>query len=316
MTLLRAFSLPGRFWRGNIHTHSTLSDGALAPQEVLETYRTAGYDFAVLSEHFVADFDWPLADTRAHRSSDFTTLIGAELHAPQTRVGELWHILAVGLPLGFAPTKPDEDGPALAQRARDAGAFIGIAHPAWSQLTFEDGISLDAAHAVEIYNHGCAVENDRGDGWYLLDQLANAGHRLTAFASDDAHFRTFERDAFGGWVHVKAEENTPEALLTALKNGDMYASQGPRIDAVERVGNALQVRTSPVDTVSVLGGTSRSVVHQGRDITEATLDMRDLSNGWLGEAESAWFRLVVIDRAGRRAWTNPIWHDSLADHAS
>jgi hypothetical protein len=25
----------------------------------------------------------------------------------------------------------------------------------------------------------------------------------------------------------------------------------------------------------------------------------------------AWFRIVAIDAAGRRAWTNPIWRDAL-----
>ncbi|MGL5010699.1 MAG: phosphotransferase, partial [Paracoccaceae bacterium] len=28
------FRAKGRFWRGNLHTHSTRSDGILAPEEV------------------------------------------------------------------------------------------------------------------------------------------------------------------------------------------------------------------------------------------------------------------------------------------
>ncbi len=31
---LSAFENPGKFWRGNIHTHSNLSDGLLDPGEV------------------------------------------------------------------------------------------------------------------------------------------------------------------------------------------------------------------------------------------------------------------------------------------
>jgi hypothetical protein len=105
-----------------------------------------------------------------------------------TAVGELWHIVAAGLPLDFAPADDGETGAGLARRAVESGAFVGIAHPAWSQLTIEDGRAIEAAHAVEIYNHGCAMECDRGDGWYLMDQLLNDGRRLTAFATDDAHF--------------------------------------------------------------------------------------------------------------------------------
>ena len=30
------FSTPGRFWRGNLHTHSNRSDGALTPERVVD----------------------------------------------------------------------------------------------------------------------------------------------------------------------------------------------------------------------------------------------------------------------------------------
>ena len=102
MALLAPFSAPGRFWRGNLHTHSNLSDGALEPKAVVDAYKQAGYDFMQLSEHFIEHFDFPIADTRAFRSNSFTTLLGVELHAPETQVGELWHIVATGLPLDFA----------------------------------------------------------------------------------------------------------------------------------------------------------------------------------------------------------------------
>ncbi len=309
MTLLAPFSTAGRFWRGNIHTHSTLSDGVLAPQAVIEAYKNAGYDFMQLSEHFIGNFDFPIADTRAFRSNNFTTLIGAELHAPETQVGELWHIVAAGLPLDFPKNLDGETGEQIARRAAEAGAFIGIAHPAWSQLTIEDGRAIDCAHAVEIYNHGCAIENDRGDGWYLADQLLTEGKRLTAFATDDAHFKT--PDHFGGWVHVKAESLDPDALLTALKAGQYYSSMGPQIHSIEMNGKEIAISCSPVDTITVLCGTSRTAIRNGRAITDASFDLAKLEKGWLLKKQSAWFRVVVIDNAGKRAWSNPIWWDEL-----
>ena len=39
---LSAFTANGRFWRGNLHTHSTRSDGVLAPAEVCRRYRAEG----------------------------------------------------------------------------------------------------------------------------------------------------------------------------------------------------------------------------------------------------------------------------------
>ncbi len=309
MAKISPFSLPGQFYRGNLHTHSTLSDGANEPDVVVDAYRHAGYDFVMLSEHFMAQFDWPVADTRPLRSKDFTTLIGVELHAPSTSVCELWHIVAAGLPLDFAPCGDNETGPELARRAADAGAFIGIAHPSWSQLTIEDGHTIDVAHAVEIYNHGCEVETARGDGFYLLDQMLNGGKRLTGFATDDAHFKDHDRDAFGGWVQVKSENLEPEALLAALKAGHYYASQGPQIHAISIEDNIMSVECSPVDSICVVGGTSRSVVASGRSMASARLDLNMLHKGLYVPEPSPWLRVTVMDALGKCAWSNPIWLD-------
>ena len=308
MPSLSPFAIPGRFWRGNLHTHSNLSDGAWALDDVIHAYKRNGYDFVMMSEHFTHHFNYPIADTRHLRGNDFTTILGAELHAPVTTAGEWWHIVAAGLPLDFAPVQKGETGPQIARRAAEAGAFIGIAHPAWSQLTIEDGRALAFAHAAEIYNHGCAVECDRGDGFYLLDQMLNEGHRhLTAFATDDAHFKN--ADHFGGWVQVKAESLDPDVLLDALKRGDYYSSQGPQFHDIALDGDELTVKCSPVDTIAIVCGISRTAVQMGRAITSATLNMKKLEDGWMMEKTSPWFRVVAIDNAGKRAWSNPIWLD-------
>ncbi len=310
MALLSPFSVPGRFWRGNLHTHSNQSDGVLPTEGVIRAYKDAGYDFLQLSEHFVKHFDFPINDTRAFRGNNFTTLIGVELHAPETSAGELWHIVAAGLPLDFKPPHEGETGPELARRARDAGAFIAIAHPSWSRYTIEDGRALDAAHAVEIYNHGCAVENDLGEGWYLYDQLLNEGRRLTAIATDDAHFKT--PDYFGGWVNVKAQSLDPETLLAALKAGHFYASQGPEFHSIDLKGKEISISCSPVDVITVVCGNSRTVVKTGKAITSATFDLTKLETGWLLKKPSPWFRVTAIDHAGKRAWTSAYWWSDLA----
>ena len=130
----------------------------------------------------------PIADTKPFRDNTFTTVLGAELHSGAMENGELWHILAVGLPEDFAPadaphflpTEAQETGPELARRAREAGAFVAIAHPEWSGLSLADARSIEAAHAVEVYNHGCAVGCDRPHGFYTLDRLL--GRRQTPHA--------------------------------------------------------------------------------------------------------------------------------------
>jgi predicted metal-dependent phosphoesterase TrpH len=78
------FSQPGRFWRGNLHGHSTLSDGGFSPEEVCRRYQEEGFDFISLTDHFLTQYKFPIADTRPFRNEAFTTIIGAELHAGQT----------------------------------------------------------------------------------------------------------------------------------------------------------------------------------------------------------------------------------------
>ncbi|MCB1489208.1 MAG: CehA/McbA family metallohydrolase [Bauldia sp.] len=293
-----AFTAPGRFWRGNIHTHSTHSDGALEAKEVCSHYRAKGYDFLCLSDHFLADYGFPITDTRPFRTNRFTTVLGAELHAPANSHGEIWHVLAVGLPEDFAAPEADETGVALAARARAAGAFVGIAHPAWSGLTIEDGRAMaDAAHAVEIYNHDSAVACARPDGTYLLDQLLNEGHRLTAYAADDAHFKT--NDGCGGWMMVKAEDNEPAALVEAMKAGNFYSSQGPAIHEFAVEDGEVRVKCSPVVTIVLLGRGTRNESRCGRQISRASLSIEKFRGDWM--------RLVVIDEAGKSAWSNPVW---------
>ncbi|MCX8508221.1 MAG: CehA/McbA family metallohydrolase [Rhodobacteraceae bacterium] len=301
-----AFTAPGRFYRGNLHTHSDRSDGLLSPEEVCGRYRAEGYDFLALTDHFVGCFRYPMVDTRPFRTSNFTTLIGAELHSGPMQNGELWHILAVGLPFDFTP--PDvpgfavmpgmESGAALAARARAAGAFVAIAHPQWSGLTLADARTIDAAHAVEVYNHGCWAGCDRGDGFGINDLLLSEGRRLSLVATDDAHFT--EPDHFGGWVMVKAEENDPDALLAALQAGLSYSSQGPELRRIEITDKTVEVECSAAVSVILQGqGTAARAVH-GLSMTRASLPLERFR-------ASPWVRVTVVDAAGKRAWSNPYW---------
>jgi hypothetical protein len=299
--ILSPFDKPGRFWRGNLHCHSTRSDGALPPEEVARRYQAQGYHFYCQSDHFMEQFGYPITDTTPYRTEDFTSILGAELHAPSISNGEIWHILGVGLPADFAPLMDGETGPDLARRAQAAGAFVAIAHPQWYGLTLEDARTVAFADAIEVYNHTCAVQADRPDGTYLLDQMLHDGLHVNAIATDDAHFRdevNSNADAFGGWVMVKAETLTPESILAALKAGNFYASQGPELHHIAVEAGSLQIACSAVDRITVLGPRARSRTLSGRSMTSANLPIDDFAGDWL--------RVVAIDSAGKRAWSNAI----------
>ena len=297
---VRPFDQPGGFFRGNLHTHSTASDGARSPRAVCYAYRRRGYHFISLTDHFRERFGYPVSDTTPFRTGGFTTVFGAELHAPATSLGDHWHILAVGLPLDFTPTGPHETGAQLATRARDAGAYVAAAHPAWYDLTDSDVQSLTAASAIEIFNTTCQESNGKGNSVGYLDRLLSQGRYYHAIATDDAHFHEGRPDVGRNWVMVRSSHLEPAALLDALHAGSFYSSQGPEILDIEsaRGGSKLTVHTSPVRRVCVSGAAaSADSVAAGSDFTSAELTVANLRGPYA--------RITVTDKRGNRAWTNP-----------
>lgn len=293
------FDKPGRFYKGNLHTHTTYSDGARELSDVVHAYQDRGYDFLSITDHFLPKYGFPITDASAYNNDGFITLPGAELHAPTLVNSDLWHIVGVGLPADFNHPCDGETGPELAYRAAEAGAFIGLAHPAWYTLTPYEADLVKSAHAVEVYNHTAAAHNDRGDSWYLLELLLARGRRLNAYAADDAHFGQ-RPDSFGGWVHVRAESLDPEMILASLKAGHYYSSQGPKINSVEISGDTIEVDCSPAVSVYLTGcGSVVEFCSGGESITSCSMS--------LVKFRGSYCRVTVVDDSGKRAWTNPIW---------
>lgn len=324
---------PGKLYRGNLHAHSLNSDGGMTPEQVCAAYRQQGYDFLTITDHYSQEYNYPITDTTMYRDNEFTTLIGAELHAPALANGQEWHILASGLPLDFGGLRHGETGPQLAERAVNAGAFVGLAHPAWYGATVEDLQSIPVAHAVEVFNEICGALSDRSESWFLVDQLLVAGRRVTAFGADDAHFfRSSDElpdpstdgddltkaesrngsgagetlpSGFSAWVWVHAERLDPDLLVESLKAGRYYTSQGPRIHdiMVSEDKTELTVINSPAVSVYVTGdpGIYTLGANHAKQITKSTFSISDHKDSYC--------RVIVVDAAGKRAWSNPIWLD-------
>ena len=298
------FSAAKGAYRGNLHGHSTHSDGRNSPADVVRLYRDAGYHFTCLSEHYWSNPRFcaaTLNDASALDRDDFITLLSAELHCHgklYDRDG-LWHIVANGLPPGFAMAGETETGPELVSRAVAAGAYVTIAHPEWYSLTDAEARALAeaGAHGVEIYNHASAIDAARGGGTATVDYLLNEGFRIHITATDDSH--DIPRDAFGGWVMVAARDLTSDAILAALKAGDFYASTGPDILSITRDGTVIEIETSPVQRIIPAADKHHAEPVAGDGITRARFDLKKF--------DPAFVRIVAIDARGRSAWSNPYW---------
>lgn len=297
MASSQPFDKSGRFYKTNLHSHTTRSDGKLTPAELTTIYREQRYHALAVTDHFLERYGFPIVDTEQYRTPEFTTILGAELHGPGLMLGD-WHILAVGLPKDFAPTSSGEPGVDVARRASEAGAFVAIAHPAWYSLMFEKAKELDFADAIEIFNTTCHYDNDRAESWYLADQFLMTGRKTFAIATDDAHC-SVRPDTFGGWTMIKSESLEPESLLAALKAGQFYASTGPDLHNVAIEGDKIVVESSPVSVIFATGAGALHRDQTGNGITRAEFELEPFLKSYA--------RITVIDANGKKAWSNPIF---------
>jgi len=334
----------GKWFKGSLHCHTTNSDGAFSPTEVLRMYRENGFDFVAITDH-------GKVTKVAQKSEVILPLSGKELSVGTSRAGESYHIVGVGMEGN--PKRADGNGPGAAERTVDAivdqGGLAFIAHPYWSGLVTEDIIGLKGHHGIEIFNTGCEAEVGKGFSTVQWDQVLSLGEMTNGIAVDDAHRYVYPPyDAMGGWVWVKADELGQKGITKALREGSFYSSMGPKIILVE-IDRTLRVKCSGAKQVSMISHngsgmivdypTVKSIIESQRSKTEektdgviSTVDIEDIdggvetkitlrngrkireisSNEGIIEAEcdfkffSRYVRIEVVDCENRKAWTNPM----------
>jgi hypothetical protein len=88
---------------------------------------------------------------------------------------------------------------------------------------------------------------------------------------------------------VKSETLEPESLLGALKAGEFYSSQGPRIYDVEVTKNEVRVECSPVHTIALVTSASPALSRVGRGLTQATIEFSEVAKwAWRDPPQVKW----------------------------
>jgi len=291
MKLRNPFTTTGKWYKANLHTHTTTSDGRAGPAETAELYRQAGYHVLALTDHNKTN------DVRGLSRSNFLVVSGLEYHPQCPSTDNPHHLVAVNVAhgFGFDETYP-EDANACIRAVKAAGGESILAHPLWCGHRYDMHAYLEGYIGLEIYNATCdkiARSSGEVDWAHLLD----AGRIVPGLAVDDAHG---EMDRFCGWNWLRLKRLTVAAVMDALRTGCYYSSTGPKISGFRVRHGAVEVSCSPVEFIYLSAQTyhgARRKAEPGKAIAKFICPV---GAGW------TYVRAIAVDHAGRKAWTNPI----------
>jgi len=291
------WAIEGVWLRGNLHCHSTGSDGRLAPQEVVDRYAARGDGFLAISDHNT------LTDVSGLDPRGMCLLPAAEITCPGGELGTAYHVAAAGVkevPPAGLPAR--EVVPLL----RAQGAVVFAAHPHWSGLTVADILGIPGFHGVEIHNGATVLESSKGEALAHWDELLGRGARLWGIAADDMHWGSLDLGL--AWVHVRASDRTPEAVLAALAAGHFYSSSGPELVDVRLEGDGVLVRCSPCLAVYCLSFGPRNQIAYDRASVAAGQGLRPTTEAAFRlSGGEAYVRVQAVDAQRRAAWSNPLF---------
>ncbi len=296
-----------RWFRGNTHTHTLESDGDSSPADVVRWYREHGYDFLVITDH------------------DKVTVVdgGGLLLIPGEEVTDRLpkkplHVNAIGLrhvvkPQGGAT--PREVLQRNVDAIRAAGGLAQINHPnfGWAfgtevlnQILHATLLEIASGHPLVNMNGGGSVPSVEA----MWDALLTGGKRIWGVAVDDSHHFKCSFDPAAvrpgrAWIVVRAARLTQQEIVTAIENGEFYASTGVEIADYGATERELRVtihegRLNARDTYAAKYRT-QFIGAGGRVLSEA------LANPavYRIRGDEKYVRAKVIDSNGLMAWTQP-----------
>lgn len=279
----------GRWLRGNLHTHTTRSDGERSPQAVLDDYASRGYDFLMISDH---DKHTTADDYQAWDPHNMIMIPGNEV----TFRGP--HMLHVN---SDRKVEPDPDRQAVIGDVNATQGFVIANHPNWQEgfdhCPLEQLDTWTGYAGIEIYNgtigrlHGSPYATNK---W---DMLLARGRRIWGFANDDSHLAI--GDTALGWNTAYVHDPTPAGVAAALEAGRFFASTGVTITSIHVDGKRIRIETENARRIVAL-----REVGQRFAVADATCIEVDYPD------DAAYVRFECWGDGEQFAWTQPFWPNS------
>ncbi|MBO5370976.1 MAG: hypothetical protein J6B23_09925, partial [Clostridia bacterium] len=259
----------GRNWyKVGLHIHTTNSDGARSPEEAALIYKNAGFDAIAITDHW-----------QYHKEDEINGLkiiSGCEYNIGGGDSAEgVMHIVGIGMKREPQLTR-ENTRQEVVDAINKTGGMAVLAHPAWSLNTIKDAKDLSGIAVTEIYNSVSDVgESSRPYSGYFVDVLANDGIFYNLIATDDTHYYDGS-DETKSYIMVNAVSDSAEDILKAVSDGNIYASQGPKL-YVQRVDDKIIVDCSEcvkIDFLSNIVWDDGKII-RGTNLTHAEYEVKD-----------------------------------------
>jgi predicted metal-dependent phosphoesterase TrpH len=287
-SLVNPFTTSGNWYKANLHTHTTLSDGDVNLPIRVKQYRDRGYQVLAVTDHEKTN------QITGYSDPNFLLLNGMETH-PRSNSQIPYHFVCLNIPEGLKFTA-DVNAAERIRQVKAGGGEIIFAHPYGAGHTINDMLAVDGYIAMEVYN-GKFSYTGKGYNSVQWDQLLNAGRIIPAVANDDLHNSALIGQS---WTMIKAKELSPKAIMEALRTGCCYASCGPAFEDFRVEAGTAAVKSSPVVEICFMGQNTFS-----HNVTADPNHLITTAKYKLPE-KIRWVRAEIVDANGRHAWTNPI----------
>lgn len=294
------------FFKGNTHTHTTMSDGDAVPEEVARWYKSHGYRFLVLSDHNV--FTDP-ATLSALVDSSFLLIPGEEVTTSFRK--KPVHVNGLNIPGVVSPQTDSTLLRTIQSNVDVVRAVHGVPHInhpnfGWA-LDQETILQVRNNNLLEIYNGHPQVHNRGGSGHPGLEEvwdfLLSSGMRIYGIAVDDAHhfkqeFGPTRANPGKGWVMVRASSLDAREIMRNLEAGNFYASTGVELEDVRMEPTRMVIR---IKQNANFGYRTEFIGEGGKVLlrAEGNLAEFDLKGG------EKYVRARVTDSGGSMAWVQP-----------
>ena len=149
------------WFKGNIHTHTTRSDGDSEPEVAVDWYRRNGYDFLVLTDHNHVT----LLEHGTGAAQGPLMIPGEEVSVGLNRGETSIHLGAIGIRSYVEPVDAGDIVPTLQANidaVHAAGGIVSLNHPNYT-WAYDDRhiVQVSGANLLEIFN-GNTTQQLRG----------------------------------------------------------------------------------------------------------------------------------------------------------